>query len=477
VSDPAPAIAQRHFTLDDQLRFAAMSGDYNPIHVDPLKARRTQAGSPVVHGIHLLLWSLDALTARDADRSLLIVKASFQKFVYLDETIDLVTTKRTDEQIELAITAGGVARMVFTVRFGTRGPCPPPTDDIGTALDLGETPLELDIEEMKGRHGHIPFAARLADAEAMFPALAATIGAQRVAAIAATTCLVGMAYPGLHSIYSGLSLTLGDPAPAARDRLAFAVTGLHPRFRTLDLAVEGGGVSGTIATLVRRPPTPQASYESLKSEVAPQAFAGAAVLVVGGSRGLGELTAKLAAAGGASVIVTYAVGRTEAEAVASEIVAGGGRATTLRYDATEPAARQLAAAGTTITHAYYFATKSIFRFQADVYSAARFRELAAIYVDAFYDLAVALAAQGSKTRIFYPSTVFVAERPRGMTEYAMAKAAGETLCDELRATMPTLDIIATRLPRLLTDQTAAVVPVRTASALETILPVVREVQS
>ena len=54
-------LASRTFTEADQMRFAAVSGDRNPMHLDALLARRTQAGVPVVHGVHLLLWGLDAL--------------------------------------------------------------------------------------------------------------------------------------------------------------------------------------------------------------------------------------------------------------------------------------------------------------------------------------------------------------------------------------------------------------------------------
>jgi len=50
----------RAFSLEDQLAFAALSGDFNPIHVDPLLARRLLFGAPVVHGVHLLLWGLES---------------------------------------------------------------------------------------------------------------------------------------------------------------------------------------------------------------------------------------------------------------------------------------------------------------------------------------------------------------------------------------------------------------------------------
>lgn len=64
-----------------------------------------------------------------------------------------------------------------------------------------------------------------------------------------------------------------------------------------------------------------------------------------------------------------------------------------------------------------------------------------------------------------------------MTEYAMAKAAGEVLCTDLHRFWPGIHIISVRLPRLLTDQTATMFPTATASTVDLILPIIRDVQS
>jgi len=45
------ATLRRTFTMDDVLAFATLSGDMNPIHLDPEYARRTPFGRPIVHGI------------------------------------------------------------------------------------------------------------------------------------------------------------------------------------------------------------------------------------------------------------------------------------------------------------------------------------------------------------------------------------------------------------------------------------------
>ena len=51
----SPSRLERTFTQDDQLRFAELSGDWNPVHVDPVAARRTPYGQ-IVHGVHAVAW-------------------------------------------------------------------------------------------------------------------------------------------------------------------------------------------------------------------------------------------------------------------------------------------------------------------------------------------------------------------------------------------------------------------------------------
>lgn len=63
-----------------------------------------------------------------------------------------------------------------------------------------------------------------------------------------------------------------------------------------------------------------------------------------------------------------------------------------------------------------------------------------------------------------------------MAEYAMAKAAGEVLCDEIIRTERLPLVLWRRLPRMLTDQTGTLAKVAAEDALEVMLPVTREVQ-
>ena len=50
---------EKKFQFTDQLIFAKISGDFNPIHLDRNYARRSISGDIAVHGINLVFWGLD----------------------------------------------------------------------------------------------------------------------------------------------------------------------------------------------------------------------------------------------------------------------------------------------------------------------------------------------------------------------------------------------------------------------------------
>ena len=81
-------MTQRVFTSDDQLAFAKLSGDHNPLHLDPLLARRLLFGRQVVHGLHALLWSLDYhLQSVRQPMELRTLKANFKAGIGVGQTL------------------------------------------------------------------------------------------------------------------------------------------------------------------------------------------------------------------------------------------------------------------------------------------------------------------------------------------------------------------------------------------------------
>ncbi len=470
-------LAQRAFSYADQMQFASVSGDRNPMHADALQARRTQAGAPVVHGINLLLWALDSLAAIPDLPPLRSFAAQFYGFIYLDESATVELIQQTPSSARLNISVDNTPRAKVNIDFGVAVQEPPkwPATSLEPVPFLS-APTNMEFERAPSRAGRFSFAMTQEDAALLFPSATRWLGARRICALAASSYLVGMICPGLYSIYRELSIrTCAESDP--QDSLAFRVTKTDARFRLVEQEISGGGLTGLVKSFSRTPPVRQAAMESLAGIVGPAEFAGSVALIVGGSRGLGELTAKLIASGGGRVFITWKAGKDDAEKVAEEIRLAGGACETLAYDSRLPAVGQLASLDEAPTHAYYFATPAIFRPPSAIYSAQRLQEFLDVYVEGFWKLSQVLGAMRPKLSLFYPSSVAVSERPRGMTEYTMAKAAGEVLCADMNAFLAPMRVIVRRLPRLPTDQTASNTVAESAVALETMLPIIREVQA
>jgi acyl dehydratase/NADP-dependent 3-hydroxy acid dehydrogenase YdfG len=470
--------ASRHFSQELQKQFARVTHDYNPMHMDALAARRTQAGAPVVHGMHALLWALDCLAAKETGlRRVRELKASFYKWIYVDTTAELVLVSSTDEEIKGQIRVGSTTVTAFSMKLGERAAGEPvgvAGGGAGAVIPVLLEPIDLPLEAMGVQAGAVEVVCD--DFGQLFPSLSREWHPLRVASIAGLSRIVGMLCPGLNSIFSGLKLRF-DAEDRGREVLSFKVKSTNERYRSVILAVEGPGLSGTVDTFVRQPPARQMGIGVVAQTVKAGEFAGTHALVVGGSRGLGELTAKVLAAGGARVTITYAVGKEQAMEVAREIEGWGGSCAVMRYDATLAAGTQLAGMTVPVTQAYYYATGQIFRGKKAVFSPEIYAEFAKVYVEGFFDLCEALERRSVEgVSVFYPSSVAVVERPREMTEYAAAKAAGEVLCEDMNRFMRGVRVVQRRLPRLPTDQTLSLVSVASADPLEVLLPIVREVQ-
>ena len=361
------------------------------MHLDPGYARRTQAGDTVVHGVHAMMWVLDLLTGRgELPIGQFTLTARFERFIYVGEPVEAWFSTCGDRQ-DVTLRSGDLRVATIAVSPAT----PRSINAIAVSLSepIPDKAVEWRMEEVAGCAGAFVLAGTDDAYAASFPALAARIGAGTVRTLAGLSTLVGMVCPGLHSIFSRLSVVV-DPQ-AAGTSLSYAVRRVQPVLRLATIDVEGDALTGTVEAFVRHPPIRQPSLAELTGRAPSVSCRNDTVLVLGGSRGLGELTAKLAALAGASVIISYAQGRAEAEAVAREIVAGGGRCSVIRYDAGAPAADQLDALAAGVTHCYYYPTPQIFRARGLAFDPDALARFTAIYNTAFADVAT-LFARGSQ---------------------------------------------------------------------------------
>lgn len=445
----------RTFKIEDQISFAKLSGDYNPLHVDVLAARRLLFGSLAVHGIHALLWALDCCLDDIKDNvELLSIKATFPKPIKVGEEVSLLLIHKEDGRYKVKLENDGstVTRLEFEIgkskktNFDSLKKCFPPKKQSRV----------LSNAEIENESGSLNLCLNIENATAMFPNLLRCVSPLQIAAIISTSRLVGVECPGLHSIYAALELF--KTKSSINKSLNYEVTKVDGRGLVF-IKINMLEMVGVIKAFLRPPPKKQEDYISLKEQVKNNEFAGQRALIIGGSRGLGEVATKLLAGGGADVKITYHQGMKDAHRIVDDIISNGGVADSFHFDVLIPKIEtsNISINNWVPTHLYYFATPFISTSKEN-FSSQLFYKFCDYYVIGFINTVNLISKLGTK-RIFNPSTIFIDELPVNLGEYAVAKHANEFLCTFIEKTNKEMIIYKPRLPRMATDQTVSIMPI------------------
>ena len=472
---PRP-LSRRRFESRDQALFVELSGDENPIHTDPIAARRTIMGAPVVHGVHLALRAIEALRANHfyaRGNNLISIGARFPRPTYLGDVVEFRLSEAAKGRCRIESYVQQNLVLDLELIFG-------PGTGRNDARLAKLKPLRLqeqEFHELEGLSGALSVGVDARLARKQFPGLVVDLGLLGLAELLALTRLVGMRCPGRHSLFSQFDVAFDRHAKPGR--MHFRVERTDTRFLRVDMTVEGARLGGKLTAFFRPAPQAQPTIAAVAACVARDEFRSSVALIVGGSRGLGETTAKIIAAGGGRPIVTYNSGKEDAAAVVREIRKWGGRCDALTLDVRRLGDKieRIFSRRTAPRTIYYFATPQIFAKRRDFFSRDLLQRFIDYYVGAFTAIIDAAASRsGVKLNIFYPSTVAVTEAPRELAEYAMAKRLAEEVCAFYNAHSDKIKIVVERLPRIKTDQTAVLFEIPAETSLSVMLPIVRRVE-
>jgi acyl dehydratase len=436
-------VVAARWTITDRERerFAAYSGDHNPIHTDPVAARRLMGGRMLVHGAHLVL----AVLGQAAERITAApehVDVTFRRGVRPGAV--LTTTFRHDSrQLGATVSAEGVRALDIAVGDGRRSPVGGALGPTDVPTDAG-LPVHHTLDTLDGAAGELALTGDESIARELFPDAVELLGSQRVAELASLSRVVGMHAPGLYSMSSRYEIRLIDPKPRAPATVTFVVREVDPRMRRVIVDVKGRAQHARVTAFALPEPIEQRQLVDVR-RVRSDEFAGWNVLVVGGSRGLGAAAVRLLVAGGADVRFTYHVGSEDAQALSLDTNAGA-----IAFDAL--AGEPLPRLGEwSPTHLAWFAAPA-----ADDDAAL------AIQVDAFAAAADALPSPPLRA-VLWPSCV----------RLGSLQLAGEQRCADLAERMPGVVVRAPRLPVLATDRTLALLPTEYADTTTAMLDALR----
>jgi NADP-dependent 3-hydroxy acid dehydrogenase YdfG len=454
--------------MEDQHWFARVSGDRNPLHMDPDWAETTFPGVPVVHGVHALLWGLDTYVAHVGSARVHGLRATFLKPVVVGD----------EAQIESSSDGSGFKLLVqdtpmLVVKLHSATGEDRVSLDDPAPVDPAVGPRVRTLASMPGLSGLVGIPSAAEDLSRAFPHVRRAAGAQAASGLAAISALVGMECPGLHGMLADLSVFFIESP--SRGPLAFRVTKVEPAFSRVDMTVNGSGITGTVGAFAGRDEPARPSEDTIRALVSVDEFAGHQPLIVGASGGLGAATARLLRAGGAQPVLTWHRAPVAADS--------GHDATqpTVQLDAAEPAAglAALAKAGWQGAQVYYFASPRIFRRRLETFQRDDLDDFLRVYVGGFHELVRELLRMraGAPLAVFYPSSVAVDDSRPEMFEYVLAKRVGEQLCERLQQEHKELTIVVRRLPRVHTRQTLTFLNVKAEAPEHVMLPIVRAVQS
>ena len=393
-------------------------------------------------------------------------KIRFLKPVFLNEAIVCSYNSKNNRitletegvtLVTIAVTLGSAAMVELNDDAPRANPPQPDSPSFSQCAQPGARRLE--------------HAGQPAIALKLFPSFCQTYGLATAADLGAASYLVGMKCPGEHSLFASLS---GVIVPAA-NAYGYNVVSGDERFSLIHLAFQGRALSADIEAFYRPKPSQNQPIAKLKQRIKSNEFKAVRALIIGGSRGLGEVVAKLIAAGGGQVVVTYHVGRADAQALCQEITDWGGSCSCIQFTAGN-------SANTTIDYSqfnqiYYFATPKIVGKRASTFDQVQKHGYQTAYVDAFKTLYKAVASTQHPCTIFYPSTIFIDTTPKGLEDYAAAKLEGEAFCTQVNAQQDTVKVLVERLLQLATDQNQTLVENQLTDLVDCLLPVIQAMQT
>lgn len=421
---------QRYFSIKDQQLFSRLSGDYNYIHLDHEKARRSIFGSLIVHGINLVLTSLDFLSKQKPILHCKDISAEFIRPVYLNEPTDfLYKCYKTKCHIEIIQNKKSSVKILLLFNNSQRN-----------------KEKKILFEQYNGLINKI----NLNLFKAYYPHLTLNKANLKLSELLVASKIVGMIEPGEHSLFSKINIRLETHN---LDQKVFIKK--LDEIQALQLVFQEILTSSyvfLIKAFKLKAPVNQRPMEVLRQYVPKTRFLGDNSLVVGGSRGLGELTCKCLTLGGSGVSFTYHNGKKDAIRLLAELKKFGRNINALRLDIKFHDPNVLFDSSRKFTRLYYFATPKILYNHAEYIDTELLKLMNEFYNIYFLRVAEAFVKNGGQY-IFYPSTVLINEPILSLKEYILAKKSGELCCDFLRLKYPKVVIDCPKLDPILTDQT------------------------
>jgi len=438
----------KKFQLSDQLNFAKMSGDFNPIHLDHNYARRSMSGDIVIHGINLVFWGLNIfLKLKRIKIKIKKINIIFSKFVNIDKKIKIKIFLKS-KKIIFKILDSDILVSEFEIQYQKSNNEKYP---FLNKKFIKIKPNVTNLRNFKLNKKFVEYSAinkNLLRKKYLF--MYKYLNINQIIDFVTITRFVGMSVPGENSILSKIELNY---IINKFNKSEIKISSIDQRFSLINLYYKGKNLSGNIRTLMRPKKITQ-DIQNKKLKIKKKEFANQRALIIGGSQGLGEAAVKILSLGSAKILFSYFKGKQDA-VQNKEVLKKDVKIFNLNIEKKINSKTYKNIKNFKPTHLYYFATPKIFSGNGLEFNERNFVMFNKYYLTGFkkiFDLLDKKILQS----IFFPSSVAINKATGKLCEYACSKAAQEILLKYLNEKYKKIYFSYPRLPRLKTDQTLSI---------------------
>jgi MaoC like domain len=253
------SIGSFSITPSESLSFSSISGDYNPLHIDPVIALDSQFGATLIHGVHGTLCALESYF-KDQQQPLALTSLTvmFKKPVQHGDKIDCMVDYLTSTSARIELQCEGKRVQIIELCFL---PLDHPRANVEPVLipedSVPPKPRIISMGEADAQLGDVPLVWNPLLFAEMFPQLARLLPDSQSATILGTSKTVGMICPGLNAIYTRFNLSFDVDPKGPASPLHYKVVSTDPRFSRIIMAVHNLTGSGEIEAFLRACPTDQ----------------------------------------------------------------------------------------------------------------------------------------------------------------------------------------------------------------------------
>lgn len=455
------------FSSKTQALFAELSGDINPIHIDSEIARRSIAGHQVVYGMHVLLASLD-LFCKYEDKSIINFDARFLDSIKLNVPVFINYDYRNDEifiiQESRLCSKISLITMNSTVNFEKR--------TSNNVISKDSLLSELEIDSYKSQIRNYDFSGNAEVGETLFPNLFKKHGDSLIVEIASLSEIIGMKIPGKNSLLIRVTCNIRNLEIINK---TYKLIRYEPRLQRYEIEYSGAAISAKVEAIrYRNPPNEFYNLDNIGKSITKNEFSHVNALIIGGSRGLGEITSKIIALGGGKVLITYNKGEKDAERICSEMRTYNLDCKSMFLDITG----EYTFAASDFNQIYYFASPRIMPEKTEQIRAKQKLDYELYFNAGFMNLINQINKLEFAGVVFYPSTSYIDSPQKWFEGYALSKLKGEKICRDFNEKgSDVLKCLTARLPRLPTDQTMGLIEEKFESPILVLVDIVRAISA